>query len=223
MKSFPIFLVGFLGGAIAGWYGTKKYYKTKCEMETQNMRKLCEETLTEANQKVQNAEIKAQRAADDRQVYAQALNRTLTNMGYNASSPDPVEAELSNAEKTAHPSENDDYHSDPSELDVPTEQELQRIDQKRKRLPMLIDEETYSTDIYSGYEKKEVNWYPEDQMLLDGDTYELMDDPYSFLGQDWLAVIERDGEAYVRNFRWEVDYWITSCTGLGVDNMSVST
>lgn len=210
MGKFVAFMAGLVGGAIAGWYGTKKYYKTKCDMEIQSMRDLCDRTAKAANERAENAEVKAQRAADDRQIFAEALTR----LGYVGDRESAV------PEKHAHPQE-DNYHLEPDELEVPTEQELQRIEQKRKQPPELIDEKTFSEDIYSGFDKKEVHWYPEDQVLLDGDTYELMDDPSSFLGTDWKAIVDRDGEAYVRNYRWEVDYVIISTRGLGVENMSI--
>ena len=218
MKSITAFLVGVVGGAIVGWYGTKRYYEEKCEMEIKAARDLCDETMSEARKKVQDAQTEAQRAADDRQIFAEALTR-LGYVGGSNATPTPVREE----EKTAHPSEEDNYFSDPEVLEVPSSQELQRIEERRKQPPTLIDEETYSTDIYSGFEKKEVNWYPEDEVLLDADNGELMDDPYSFLGKDWLLIIARDGEAYVRNYRWEVDYLILSCSGKGIDNMTIST
>lgn len=221
MKTFTTFLAGFLGGALAGWYSTKKYYRTKCDMEVQDMRNLLDETIAESNdrvktamevaqKKVENAEVKAQRAADDRQIFAEALTR----LGYTSKEEQPLENAWGVPEQpeTEHPLEEDDYLLDPDVLEA-----------KRKQPPALIDEETYSTDIYSGFEKKEVLWYPEDEVLLDGDTSELMDDPYSFLGRDWIPIVERDGEAYVRNYRWEVDYLVVPMKGKGVDNMTIST
>lgn len=217
MRKITAFLVGVVGGAIAGWYATKTYYKEQCEVETKAMRDLCDATMAEAREKVQKATNEAQRAADDRQIFAEALTR-LGYVGGSNTTPTPVPEE----EKTAHPSEEDNYFSDPEVLGIRINQELQQNEERRKKQPELIDEETYSTDIYSGFEKKEVNWYPEDEVLLDADNGELMDDPYSFLGKDWLRVIEHDGEAYVRNYRWEVDYLILQCAGKGVDNMTIS-
>lgn len=221
MKTFTTFQAGFLGGALAGWYSTKKYYRTKCDMEVQDMRNLLDETIAESNdrvktamevaqKKVENAEVKAQRAADDRQIFAEALTR----LGYTSKEEQSTIRPWGAPEQpeTEHPLEEDDYLLDPGALEV-----------QRKQPPALIDEETYSTDIYSGFEKKEVLWYPEDEVLLDGDTSELMDDPYSFLGKDWIPIVERDGEAYVRNYRWEVDYLIVPMSGKGVDNMTIST
>lgn len=210
MGKFVAFMAGIVGGALAGWYGTKKYYKTKCDMEIQSMRELCDRTSKAANERAENAEVKAQRAADDRQIFAEALTR----LGY-AGDRDP-----SVVEKHAHPQE-DSYHLEPDELEVPTEKDLQQIEQQRKQPPMMIDENTFAQDIYSGFDKKEVLWYPEDQILLDGDTNELMDDPYSFLGNEWKEAVEECGEAYVRNFRWEVDYAIIKSRGKGLENMTI--
>lgn len=218
MKNITAFLAGVVGGAIAGWYVTKKYYKEQCEMEIKAARDLCDITMSEARKKVQDAQTEAKRAADDRQIFAEALTRLHYTGENDTVSPDHV----SHEEKTAHPSEEDNYFSDPETLGVPSNQELQRMEERRKQPPTLIDEETYSTDIYSGFDKKEVNWYPEDETLLDADNGEMMDDPYSFLGTDWLPVIARDGEAYVRNYRWDVDYLILLCTGKGIDNMTIS-
>lgn len=220
MKNITAFLAGVVGGAIVGWYATKKYYKEQCEMETKAMRDLCDETMRDARQKVQDARTEARRAADDRQIYAEALNRTLSYAGYTGDSdvnPTPIRED----EKTAHPSEEDNYFSDPEVLGIQSNPELQRIEEQRKKPPTLIDEETYSTDIYSGFEKKEVNWFPEDETLLDAENGELMDDPFSFLGKAWIPIVERDGVAFVRNYRWDMDYMITPCSGKGVDNMSI--
>ena len=220
MKNITAFLAGVVGGAIVGWYATKKYYKEQCEMETKAMRDLCDETMRDARQKVQDARTEAQRAADDRQIYAEALNRTLTYAGYSGDN-NANQAPINEDEKTAHPSDEDNYFSDPEVLGIQSNPELQRIEEQRKMPPTLIDEETYSTDIYSGFEKKEVNWYPEDETLLDAENGELMDDPFSFLGKAWIPIIKRDGVAFVRNYRWDMDYMITPCSGKGVDNMSI--
>lgn len=225
MKNVTAFLIGVVGGAIAGWYGTKRYYKTESDIRVKNMQAFCDQTIAEANRKindakakVENAEVRAQRAADDRQIFAEALTR-LGYAGGREDTPTPVYAE----EKTAHPSEEDNYFSDPEVLGIPLTQELQQNEEQRKRPPELIDKETFNSDTFHGFEQKEVHWYPKDGVLLDGDNNELMDDPYSFLGTEWPAIVERDGEAYVRNFRWEIDYLVLECSGLGMDNMSIPT
>lgn len=240
MSKLTAFLVGVVGGALAGWYSTKKYYKTKCDMEITSMKELCDRMTEENIQKVKAANAEAEEAREDRAVFAEALKR----LGYSGD-PTPVHgstatfksttlfddssvspsvfkhAEFGMTEATAHPSEDDDYHSDPGQLEDLTP-ELQRIEEMRKRPPEEIDERTFSEDMDSGFEKKEVLWYPEDEVLLDGDTYELMDDAYSFLGTSWVETIKRDGEAYVRNFRWGVDYLIIEKPGYGTADMSLS-
>lgn len=104
MRKITAFLVGVVGGAIAGWYATKTYYKEQCEVETKAMRDLCDATMAEAREKVQKATNEAQRAADDRQIFAEALTR-LGYVGGSNTTPTPVPEE----EKTAHPSEEDNY------------------------------------------------------------------------------------------------------------------
>lgn len=226
MKNITAFLIGVVGGAIAGWYGTKRYYKTESDIRVKNMQAFCDQTVAEANRKindanakVENAEVRAQRAADDRQIFAEALTR----LNYSGDIVMPGHATFSYEEKTAHPSEEDNYFSDPEVLGIPLTQELQQNEEQRKRPPELIDENTFNSDTFHGFEQKEVHWYPKDGVLLDGDNNELMDDPYSFLGTEWLSIVERDGEAYVRNFRWEIDYLVLECSGLGMDNMSIPT
>lgn len=214
MNKFVTMLAGFVGGAIAGAYATKKYYRTKCEMEITAMRELCDRTTKEANQRAEKAQDEANKATEDRQIFAEALTR----LGYTNREPQTA---------TNHIQEEPKGESEPidrAELEFPTENDTIppfEIELQRKRQPELISEQVYSEDIYGGFEKKEVLWYPADEVLLDGDTNELMDDPYSFLGTDWKPIIERDGEAYVRNYRWEVDYLILMCEGLGADNMSL--
>lgn len=243
MSKMTAFLVGVLGGALAGWYATKKYYSTKCDMEISSMRELCDRMAADSIQKVDEAAEKARKAKEDRDIFAEAIKR----LGYD-SDPEPAgftqkepyyksvtlydNASVSpsvfkhttygTTEETAHPLEDDDYLSDPEELEQPTSTELQRLEEMRKRPPEQISEEIFSEDVYSGFEKKEVLWYPKDEVLLDGDNYELMDDPYSFLGTDWIETIERDGEAYVRNYRWEVDYLIIKHEGYGSSDMSLT-
>lgn len=213
MGKMTAFLVGVVGGALAGWYSTKKYYSTKCEMEISSMRELCDRMSADANQKVDKATEQARKAKEDRDIFAEAIKR----LGYDG------EPESKNEEATEHPLEEDDYHLDPNELEYPmTNEELQRVQEMRKRPPEQISEEIFSEDTYSGFEKKEVLWYPKDETLLDGDTYELMDDPYSFLGEGWKETIDRDGEAYVRNYRWEVDYLIIKKEGYGLSDMSLT-
>ena len=63
--------------------------------------------------------------------------------------------------------------------------------------------------------------------MLDEDNHEMMDDPDSFLGIEWREDIEKDteysirGESYVRNYRWETDYFILKRPGKGIDEMSL--
>lgn len=211
MSKTTAFVVGLVGGVLAGWYATKKYYKTKCDMELQSMRELCDRAEAAAKQRATQAEEKAQKAADDRAVFADALVR----LGYTGDGTSHTAPARDIQEESG------DEPVDPAELETPTEEELQRIEQRRKQPPVLIDEQIFSGDIYSGFEKKEVLWFPADEVLLDGDNNELMDDPYSFLGTEWKPIIEETGEAYVRNFRWDVDYLVLRCEGLGSENMSL--
>lgn len=220
MSKMTAFLIGVVGGALAGWYSTKKYYSTKCDMEISSMRELCDRMAKDADQKVAKATEEAQQAQEDRYFFAESLKR----LGYTtaAGQEAATKATAVEVEQELHPSEEDDYLSDPDELENPTPPELQRLEAMRKRPPEQISEEIFSEDTYSGFEKKEVLWYPKDEVLLDGDTYELMDDPYSFLGTDWISTIENDGEAYVRNYRWEVDYLIIKKDGYGSGDMSLT-
>lgn len=220
MSKMTAFLIGVVGGALAGWYSTKKYYSTKCDMEISSMRELCDRMAKDADQKVAKATEEAQQAQEDRYFFAESLKR----LGYTttAGQEAATKATAVEVEQELHPSEEDDYLSDPDELENPTPPELQRLEAMRKRPPEQISEEIFSEDTYSGFEKKEVLWYPKDEILLDGDTYELMDDPYSFLGTDWISTIENDGEAYVRNYRWEVDYLIIKKDGYGFSDMSLT-
>ena len=220
MSKMTAFLIGVVGGALAGWYSTKKYYSTKCDMEISSVRELCDRMAKDADQKVAKATEEAQQAQEDRYFFAESLKR----LGYTTTArQEPVtKATAVEIEQELHPSEEDDYHSDPDELENPTPPELQRLEAMRKRPPEQISEEIFSEDMDSGFEKKEVLWYPKDEVLLDGNTYELMDDPYSFLGTDWIKTIERDDEAYVRNYRWEVDYLIIKKEGYGLYDMSLT-
>lgn len=242
MSKMTAFLIGVVGGALAGWYSTKKYYSTKCDMEISSMRELCDRMAKDADQKVAKATEEAQQAQEDRYFFAESLKRlgyssdpiqevdasmhiskSTNTLDYSSVSPSVFKhVEFGMTEATEHPSEEDDYLSDPDELENPTPPELQRLEAMRKRPPEQISEEIFSEDTYSGFEKKEVLWYPKDKVLLDGDTYELMDDPYSFLGTDWISTIENDGEAYVRNYRWEVDYLIIKKEGYGFSDMSLT-
>jgi hypothetical protein len=117
--------------------------------------------------------------------------------------------------------------SDPSVLEIPTEAEFQRMEEEWNRPPEVISQSEYDHDHEIGYDQKSVLWYPEDGILLDGDNNERMDDPDSFLGTAWKEDIDRSsiysiaGESYVRNYRWETDYFILKRPGLGLDEMSI--
>ena len=101
------------------------------------------------------------------------------------------------------------------------------MEEEWNRPPELISQQTYEQDHEIGYEQKGVLWYPADGVLLDEDNHEMMDDPDSFLGIEWREDIEKDteysirGESYVRNYRWETDYFILKRPGKGIDEMSL--
>lgn len=223
MKRIIVFLSGFVGGALAGWYAGSKIERSKCDLEIESAKHTFERAMEDADRKVSEARNRAAKADDDRAVFADALTR----LGY-SDEKEHAERKIYQTVDDDHPRDDDNYHqSDPSVLEIPTEEDFRREEKLRNKPPEVIAETVFAEDFNDGYDQQDLLWYPEDRIMLDADNNEMIDDPYSFLGLEWENDIDVDseysiaGETYVRNYRWETDYFILKRPGLGSENMSL--
>lgn len=224
MKRMIIFISGFIGGAVAGWYVGSKLEREKCDEELSLAYKTYAKAVSDADQRARDSKESAAKAMEDRDVFADALRR----LGYSNEEKTPVFQEFDYSQVIDdHPRDDEEYHeSDPSQLEIPTEEEFRQEDSMRNRPPEVIAEAVFAEDYMEGYDQLELLWYPEDRIMLDALTNELIDDPYAFLGLEWENDIDIDseysiaGESYVRNYRWTTDYFILKQSGFGVDNMT---
>lgn len=229
MNRTLIFLGGFIGGAVLGWYAGSKVERTQCNAELKAAYQTYERAMEKADKEKSEANKRADEATEDREVFADALRR----LGYVGEQEKPVTFDYSKVATVVmpsddHPRDDEEYHqSDPGLLEIPTEAEFQREESLRNRPPEVIAETTFAEDFSEGYDQQDLLWYPEDRIMLNADNNEMMDDPYSFLGLEWERDIDEDsvysikGETYVRNYRWNTDYFVLQQPGKGSDNMSL--
>ena len=229
MNRLIIFISGFVGGVAAGLYAGSKLEREKCDDELKMAYKTYENAMKKADEDKQAAIKQAAADKEDREVFADALRR----LGYSAEQRPPVTIDYSKVAKVVmptddHPRDDEEYHqSDPGLLEIPTEEEFRREDNLRNRPPEVIAETVFAEDYTEGYDQQELLWYPKDRIMLDACTNELIDDPYAFLGLEWENDIDINsqfsikGESYVRNYRWNTDYFILEQNGSGLSNMSI--
>ena len=224
MNRAIIFLGGFIGGAVLGWYAGSKIERTQCEAELKAAYQTYEKAMEKADKEKSEAIKKTAEAVEDREVFADALRR----LGYSDDKKPTTKLEFDFSKIVDdHPREDEYHESDPALLEIPTEEEFRREEKLRSRPPEVIAETVYAEDFSEGYEQKDLLWYPEDRIMLDADNNEMVDNPYSFLGLEWERDIDIDseysikGETYVRNYHWETDYFILQQNGKGSDNMSL--
>lgn len=224
MNKFVIFLGGFVGGVIVGWKIAETCERAQYKSAVEQIRAAHDEDIQRMQKRMEEAENKTRLAEDDRAVFADALTR----LGYTGKEQRTEPVKKPDPEPMIdEPYFTEAESSDPRELEIPTEEEFQRMEEEWNRPPELISQQTYEQDHEIGYEQKGVLWYPVDGVLLDEDNHEMMDDPDSFLGIEWREDIEKDteysirGESYVRNYRWETDYFILKRPGKGLDEMSL--
>lgn len=221
MNKFVIFLGGFVGGLIVGWKIAETCERAQYKSAVEQIRAAHDEDIRNMQERMHDAEVKTQRAESDRAVFADALTR-LGYSGQEQPHTEPIKEPMID-----EPYFTEEESSDPSALEIPTEAEFQRMDEEWNKPPELISQQTFDHDHEIGYEQKNVLWFPLDGTLLDGDNNELMDDPDSFLGTEWREDITKDteysicGESYVRNYRWETDYFVLTRPGRGLDEMSI--
>lgn len=227
MNRYIMFAGGFLGGLIAGFYLGAKKERLKCEIDIESIRHTYRKMMAEYEENTKNAQKEAAEAKEDRYYFEETLRR----LGYTGSEDrTDIHTEAPPVEKepiTDEPYFSEEETLDPQQLELPSEAEIRRMDEQRRKPPEVISEEVFAEDFSKEYAKQPLLWYPEDRIMLDATTHELMDDPYSFLGLEWEREIDGntvnaiDGEAYVRSDWWETDYFILRQPGRGSDNMSL--
>lgn len=236
VKNILIFISGAAVGAFGMYFGVKKYFETKADLEIEGVKQVYEDRVNEVE--VHKSSIDGSLEGPEKIELKETVNRLnnkpdLTDytkyFNGNGQKMDGVSEILRDAKEDAdkdglsedelaereHP-EDDEPYTDEEDRD----QTIDAIDHQlngASREAIKDDKEPYEIDpsdyelTCSNYEKQALLWYQFDEVLADEDEEEVAD-TYRLIGNvlDTSGFKDNDVDAiYVRNDKTMVDYEIT--------------